>query len=130
MNWVWFLLYLIPALLLAYWLLRRRHRPPPLPEGTVQALTALKKRGADLTKPTTVTYLLSFDTRVAAETAARDLPPTWATEIKELPDQHRWACKAATRMLPAPDELSTQAQELEAIAMRHGGEYEGWEADA
>jgi regulator of ribonuclease activity B len=129
MSWVVLLLYAIPALLLVYWLLRRRYRPAPLPDATAQALSALRRRGADLSKPTTVRYLLSFETREAAETAARDLPRTWAIEIKELPDQHRWACQTAIRMLPVPAELSTQAQELEAIAMRHGGEYEGWEAE-
>jgi hypothetical protein len=128
MNRLWLLLYVVPVILLAYWLLRRSQRAPQPPEATLQALAALRKRGVDLTKPTTITYLLSFDTRLAAENAAHALPPPWATEINELPGQHRWACKAVTRMLPAPNELSAQAQELEAVAMRHGGEYEGWEA--
>jgi Regulator of ribonuclease activity B len=128
-KWLRLLLYLIPALLLGYWLLQRRRRTPLLPDPTLEALAALRRRGADLSRPTTVTFLLSFDSLVAAETAARDLPPSWATRITELADQHRWACKAATTMLPARDELSARAQELEAIAMHHGGEYEGWEVE-
>lgn len=127
MSSVWVVLYLVPVLLFGYWLLRRGQRPPPL-DATAQALAALKKRGADLTKPTTVTYLLTFDSREAAETAARDVPNAWATEIEEVPGQQRWVFKAARRMVPAPANLSTQAQELEAIALRHGGEYEGLEA--
>jgi hypothetical protein len=113
---------------LGYWLLRRRQRPTPLPDATAKALETLKQRGADLSKPATVIYRLSFATREAAEAAGRELSPSWATEIKELPG-HRWACKATTRMIPAPTELSTQAQELEALAMRHGGEYESWEVE-
>jgi len=127
MSSVWLVLYLIPVLLFGYWLLKRGQRPPPL-DATGQALAALKKRGADLTKPTTVTYLLTFDSREAAESAARDMPAAWAGQIEEVPGQHRWAFKAARKMVPAPADLSTQAQELEAIAMRHGGEYEGWDA--
>jgi hypothetical protein len=130
MSWLVLLLYAVPALLLVYWLLRRRYRPAPLPDATAQALSALRSRGADLGKPATISYLLSFETRAAAESAARDLPSAWVTEIKEFPDQHRWGCQVAIRMIPVAAELSTQAQELEAIAMRHGGEYEGWEADA
>jgi hypothetical protein len=129
MNSVVLLLYLVPILLLGYWLLRRGRRPPPLPDAAARVLAVLKRRGADLTKPTTVTTLLTFESRVAAEAAARDIPPTWATEIQEIPAQHRWVLKAARRMVPVPAELSTQAQELEATAMRHGGEYEGLEAD-
>lgn len=128
MNWILLLLYLVPALLLGYWLLRRRHRTLPLPDATAQALAALNKRGADLTQPATVTFRLSFATRPAAEAAARGLSPSWTTEIKELPGD-RWACKATTRMIPSPVELSQQAQELEALAMRNGGEYEDWEMD-
>jgi hypothetical protein len=128
MSWITVLLYLIPVALFGYWLVQRGRRTPTLPPATARILASLAKRGTDPSKPTTVSFLLSFDNRAAAERAARDLPSTWATVISQLPDQDRWGCRAAATMLPAPADIAAHAQELEAFALRHGGEYEGWES--
>jgi hypothetical protein len=129
MNKILLLVYLVPVLLLGYWLVRRRVEPRAATDATATALAALKKRGADLAKPATVRFVLSFETRAAAEAAAREVPSEWTTQIQELPEPPRWRCRVTTKMIPVHAELSARAQELEATAMRHGGEYEGWEAD-
>jgi hypothetical protein len=129
MNKILLLVYLVPVLLLGYWLVRRRVQPRAAIDATASALAALKKRGADLTRPVTVRFVLSFETRAAAEAAVREIPAEWTTQIQELPEPPRWRCSITTKMVPAHAELSARAQELEATAMRHGGEYVGWEAD-
>jgi hypothetical protein len=129
MNKILLLVYLVPVLLLGYWLVRRRVQPPQDADATAAALAALKKRGADLTSPATVRFVLAFETRAAAEAAAREIPPEWTTQILERPEPPRWSCRVTTKMIPSHADLSARAQELEATAMRHGGEYEGWEAD-
>jgi Regulator of ribonuclease activity B len=129
MNKLLLLIYLVPVLLLGYWLVRRGVQPRAAADATASALAALKKRGADLAKPASVRFVLSFETRAAAEAAAREIPTEWTTQILEMPEPPRWRCRVTTKMIPVHAELSARAQELEATAMRHGGEYEGWEAD-
>jgi hypothetical protein len=129
MNKILLLVYLVPVLLLGYWLVKRRVQPRGDTDATANALAALRKRGADLTRPATVRFVLSFETRAAAEAAAREIPPEWTIQILELPEPPRWRCQVTTKMIPSQADLSARSQELEATAMRHGGEYEGWEAD-
>jgi len=130
MNKIVLLIYFVPVLLLGYWLFTRLVQPAKGTDATATALAALRKRGADLTRATTIQSVLSFETRAAAEAAAREIPSAWSTQIQELPEAPRWRCTVTTKMVPVYADLSALAQELEATAMRHGGEYEGWAADA
>jgi hypothetical protein len=92
----------------------------------------LMKLGADLDQPRHVVHYSYFANRDAAEAAASDARAgDFETEVREpLPDYpHRW-CLVAERHDVVLDaaRVRESGNFFDALAARHGGEYDGWEA--
>jgi hypothetical protein len=95
------------------------------------ALRQLAGRGADLAKPRHVIHFLYFSTETDARAAAEAIAGTWTAQV-EAPTEaiDQWCVRAdGTRTLGA-DTVAAFRTWFEGIAVKHGGEYDGWEAAA
>ncbi len=98
-------------------------------EADRKVLAALRDAGADLTKVTEVNFYLYFNDRTSADAAAfqASMPPLTAT-VREGADDISWLCCATGQMIPSESAIHAASERLRELAMRHGGEYDGWEA--
>jgi hypothetical protein len=101
---------------------------------TAQVLAAMRREGVDLTKPTSVAFFLYFPEEADARRAAGELPPSGsstpvAVERPEGPTME-WRVRFTAVMVPTEANLDAMAARLAPVANRHGGVYDGWEADA
>lgn len=101
--------------------------PNPLDRET---LDAMKKHGADLSKPTEISFYLYFPAEDDAENAAAELRRSgYGAEVRPpLPNFDEWLCYASREMVPTPKGIDDARSELESLADRFGGDFDGWEA--
>ena len=104
---------------------------PPATAAEVDRITLrkLQSMGADLTKPREVLHFLELPSDAAADRAADELERAGYTPTKRAPDEPEagWTVRAqAVRVVDATTVPAVRAW-FEALAARHGGEYEGWE---
>ncbi len=95
------------------------------------ALRQLAGRGADLTKPRHVIHFLYFASERDARGAADAIGDAWSTRVDpptETIDQ--WCVKADGNRTVGPDTVAAFRSWFDALAARHNGEYDGWEAAA
>jgi hypothetical protein len=107
--------------------------PLPAPigslEGDRQTLNALRKAGADLTRPTEVNFYLYFPTQAAAaDAAAQAQTPELPARVMPGPDGKAWLCFVSGTMVPTELAIRAASTRLQAVATSLGGEYDGWEA--
>ena len=94
-------------------------------------LEQMAKHGADLTQPRHVVHYLYFDDEVVADTVAAQVDAPFQTgvhePIPEYPGSWRLICEAHDYTL-SPGLVRDNSDYFEALAERHGGTYDGWEA--
>ena len=130
----------ILAVIGTVWLTRRRRRGitvsrvGPAVVGTAEGdratLSALRDAGADLAKATEVNFYLYFPTRAAAELAAIEagMPELSPSVEPSAIDDGTWCLLLTGQLVPTEAVIRAAASRLEDIAVRNGGEYDGWEA--
>lgn len=95
-------------------------------------LDLMTERGADLDVPRHVVHYLYFGSRAGADAAAAEAAGTgWSTAVRDpLPDYPGQWCVVCERddAVLAPAHVRDTTDRFEALAARHGGEYDGWEA--
>jgi hypothetical protein len=106
---------------------------PRAPIGSLEAdrqtLRALRDAGADLTKATEVNFYLYFPSQAAADSAAAQATtPELPTQVKRAADGSAWLCLVSGEMVPTEEAIHAASTRLQAVAVAHGGEYDGWEA--
>lgn len=105
----------------------------PAPTGSLdadrQTLEALRRAGADLTKPTHVLFYLYFDSREDAERAlASATTPELAGKVEPAATGESWLLLLEGTMVPTETAINATSVRLEALASSLDGEYDGWEA--
>jgi hypothetical protein len=94
-------------------------------------LGQLMKAGADLTQPRHVVHYLYFGSRDAADAAAADAQGGgFTTAVKEplvqFPGQ--WRLVAERQGVVDAETVRNSGDFFDSLAVRHSGEYDGWEA--
>ena len=95
-----------------------------------ETLDAMKANGADLSKPTEISFFLYFPSEHGAAKAAAELRRSgYSAEVRPpLPDFDEWLCYATRRMVPSAEGIEDVRAELESLAGRFSGDFDGWEA--
>lgn len=94
------------------------------------ALEALR-RSSKPDEPHVVLHYLYFPKREAAAATAADLRRRgFATEERLGADGMNWLVLARQEIVPSEETLAAVRQVMENLAQDHGGEYDGWEAEA
>jgi regulator of ribonuclease activity B len=95
-----------------------------------ETLDAMKAQGADLSKPTEMSFYLYFPAEDDAENAAAELRRSgYAAEVRPpLPDFDEWLCYVTREMVPSATGIDDARSKLESVANRFGGDFDGWEA--
>ena len=108
-------------------------------EGDRRVLAALKSHGADLAKPAHTIHFLYFKTPESANSAAEELraggyqnvtvevAPTKSV-LKRLFSAKEFSCIAETHAVPTEAGVFATTDQMNALAERLGGNYDGWEA--
>jgi hypothetical protein len=95
------------------------------------ALRQLAGRGADLAQPRHVIHFLYFPAEADARAAAEAIADTWTTQVVPPTETiAQWCVRADGNRTLAPDTVAAFRRWFEGIAVKHGGEYDGWEAAA
>ena len=96
-------------------------------------LDQLMKMGADLTRPRHVVHF-SYAPNAAAQQAMADEARVRGFEVEAgepLPDYpDDWPVRCEQTVALRPEVVRDNTDFFEALAARHGGEYDGWEAAA
>ena len=111
----------------------RFHRAPKTPEEADRlALRQLAMRGADLSKPRHVMHFLLFADEADARAAEEEIGEgSWSTLI-EPPTEAvaEWSLRVDGERIVGAETIAAFRAQLEQVARRHDGEYDGWEAAA
>jgi hypothetical protein len=100
------------------------------PDTDLKAIDQLRQRGADLSLPHEVlNYFLCRE-----EDSARSLAnwmQVWGYEARVLPPRgtHGWEVRVIVRIEPSVDHVLEMRGEMERLARRFGGQYDGWEVE-
>ena len=108
-------------------------------EADRKVLDVLAAQGSDLTKPAHTGHYLYFKSEIAARTAAGELrasgcervdvrPAPTKSVVQRLPGPREFACIAETHAVPSDQNVCEASAKLKALAARHRGVYDGWEA--
>lgn len=94
------------------------------------AIETLRAAGADLSKPHDVDFFLLFKAQSQAEAAAAEIEKLGyrVAAIDSSPDGKEWQLHATRQMVPAVDAMISTTRALDALAKKHGGDYDGWGA--
>jgi len=112
----------IAALAWLAWMQRRGARWP----SDAECIAILRQAGVDLTKPRKLDFHLHFATRVIALEAERTAREAgFATRVGGGPGLPDAILCASRTLVPSVGELRAVRKQLEAVARRHGGRYEG-----
>lgn len=108
-------------------------------EGDRQVLEAMREAGADLNKPAHIIHYLYFKSMSAAELAATELrgrgfekvdvhPAPGSSLWKRLRGKCEYSCVAETHAVPSEANVFATTRQMNELAEKHGGDYDGWEA--
>lgn len=98
-------------------------------DGDRRTLEALRDAGADLTRPTEVSFYLYLPTEQAARRAAEQgATPELRGTVRVGADGTAWLCLLTGEMVPTEASIRAASTRLELLASSLGGEYDGWEA--
>ena len=96
-------------------------------QGDLLLLASLKRDGLDLTRAAEVGCFLELAELDEARAAARELRCAgWATEVHVARDGMGWILVAERVMVPSWSNVSAMGSTMNAVALRHGGAYDGW----
>ena len=104
-----------------------------------EVLAAMRSHVADLSKPAHTIHFLYFKTVDAANAAAEELRASGFENLRvdRAPTKSFWqrlfgprefSCIAETHAVPDESAVFATTGRLNALATKHGGEYDGWEA--
>jgi regulator of RNase E activity RraB len=98
-----------------------------------KVLTQLLEMGSDLSRPRHSVHYFYFEDEGSAHAAARDLElmdfgVNVGEKLNEAREPKRWPVTAERRDVINGDVIAALRRPLTQIAERHGGEYDGWEA--
>ena len=106
--------------------------------GDRKVLAALTEYGSDLARPHHTIHYLYFKSLPAAQAAAEELDKAGYQNLdvhvapttlwKRLFGAKEYACVAETHAVPSEQNVFATTDWMNALASRHGGEYDGWEA--
>jgi hypothetical protein len=95
------------------------------PDG--QVIEQLRRADSDLSRPHSIEFFLYFPTRDAAVAAGEELDTrAFTVKIDTAAQGPDWLLLLTRSMLPIEADLVTLRTEFDALALRHGGEYDGW----
>jgi hypothetical protein len=95
-----------------------------------QVIESLRANGSDLTKPHPIRYYLYFTQEPSARAAASELERLWykIDRLSPGPKKGQWGIIANKPTVPSMPVVSQITRDLNALAQRYQGEYDGWEA--
>ncbi|MDQ3822206.1 MAG: ribonuclease E inhibitor RraB, partial [Actinomycetota bacterium] len=100
-----------------------------LGEDDRRAVDRIWEAGGDPTKPRPVDFYLYFPSQEQAVEASGDLrSDAYRTRVERAADGDSGWLLLATKRIVLVDDLPRAQQELDDVARRHGGEYDGWDA--
>jgi regulator of RNase E activity RraB len=93
-----------------------------------EVIENLRASGSDLSKPHDVDFFFYFASKAHAERAAQELAAASyrGVTLERGPEGRVWQVHTKRMMVPRLDAMSASTRALEALAARHGGEYDGW----
>jgi hypothetical protein len=97
----------------------------------LQTLAELRRAGADLERPQTPVYFLLFGDEADARAARRNAENEGFGVLKlmRVRDSTQWALILTRTMPLSLDNVTSASRSLQAIARKHEGRYDGWQAD-
>jgi hypothetical protein len=107
--------------------------PAPAAKSTLsrdaQALAELKSAGSNVEKPHAVDFFLYVPSQKEADAAFEELQKSgYSVSSKQTAAGTQWLCLANKTMVPNLENLAAVRKEMEALAAKYKGEYDGWEA--
>ncbi len=108
-------------------------------DGDRQVLAVLAAQGSDLSKPAHTIHYLYFKTLEAAGAAAQELRTAGyqIRRVDKAPPKSLWnrifgprqfSCIVETQAVPSESAVFATTDQMNALAARFGGQYDGWEA--
>ena len=108
-------------------------------EGDRRVLAALASHGSNLAMPAQTIHFLYFKSMDDAKSAARELQAAGYQNLrvdraptkslwKRLFGPHEYSCIAETHFVPSEQRVFATTDQMNALADKFGGEYDGWEA--
>lgn len=91
-------------------------------------IEGLRDAGSDLSKPHQIDFFFYFPDQASANAAANELRALGYRVVGLAPtsDQSAWHVQALRSMVPELAAMNRSTRELNALATRHGGDYDGW----
>ena len=107
---------------------------PAFPDATASDLwiiEQLREHGANLSKPRQVTAYVYFQAQPHAERAIAELASAgFRGSLGSNETQDSWLATVEVEMVVSAEAIADLSRALEAVAARHNGDYDGWEASA
>lgn len=96
----------------------------------VGVVAQLKKTGSNVERPHKFDFYFYFPTEIAANAAARELQANGlATQVRRAAKGPEWLCLASGTYVPDAPKLTELGRIFSAVATKHRGEFDGWEAE-
>src|SRR5262245_58596952 len=95
-----------------------------------QVIESLRAHGSDLTKPHPTRYYFYFKDEQSARAASTELEQQ-GFKLERLglaPKKNEWLVLTSKPTIPSLPVVSAITSELNALARKHSGVYDGWEA--
>ena len=88
----------------------------------------LAAAGSDISKPHNIDFFMFFPSKSKAKAAATEIEQLGYTiaSIDRPPGQSQWQIHATRVMAPQLEAMTATTRTLEAVAAKHGGDYDGW----
>ena len=94
-----------------------------------QTLVQMAKAGADLSKPTEVINYLYLPVQASAEAAGNELRSAgFDVTVRPAAKGSDWLALAKIQLVPNQPNIKLLRDRFEELAVRFGGEFDGWEA--
>lgn len=88
----------------------------------------LVSAGSNVSKPHNIDFFMFVPIERKAKAAAADMEQLGytITSIDRTSGQSQWQIHATREMVPQLDAMTATTRALEAVATKHGGDYDGW----
>ncbi len=97
-------------------------------EADAQVIENLRQAGSDLAKAHSIEFFFYFPSEENARSAAKDLTDLnySVKEVRKDPDSGSWTVLATRMMVPCLEDVVASTVELEKLAGKYEGDYDGW----
>lgn len=98
----------------------------------MHTLEALRRHGANLSKPHKVQYFTNFPTQAQMTAARKELVAAGYTVVRaaQAGKEGPWVLILTRNMPLSTENVRSSRQTVSAAVAKHGGRYDGWEAAA